>query len=112
MTPGGVTFAGGLTLSDNAEEGIARAQLASKDGIAQHQRRSASNLDDRAFTSLFAIVFVGLIAVWASATSPYLTYGSLLVATLGIILFGVLRVRRIQRIRAERERQVQQMQSG
>jgi len=99
-------------MSDNAEEGIARVQLAGKDGIAQHQKRSASNLNDRAFTSLFAIAFVGLIAVWASATSPYLTYGSLLAAMLGIILYGVLRVRRIQRIRAEQERQVQQMRSG
>lgn len=99
-------------MSDNAEEGIARVQLAGKDGIAQHQKRSASNLNDRAFTSLFAIAFVGLIAVWASATSPFLTYGSLLAAILGIILFGVLRVRRIQRLREERERQVQQMQAG
>jgi len=99
-------------MSDNAEEGIARVQLAGKDGVAQHQKRGASNLHDRTFTSLFAIAFVGLIAVWASAKSPYLTYGSLLVAILGIILYGVLRVRRIQRIRAEQERQVQQMQSG
>ena len=98
-------------MSGNAEEGIARVQLAGKDGVAQHQKRSASNLNDRAFTSLFAIAFVGLLAVWASATSPYLIYGSLLAAMLGIILFGVLRVRRIQNTRAERERQVQQIQS-
>jgi len=98
-------------MSDNAEEGIARAQLAGKDGIVEHQKRSASNLDDRAFTSLFVGAFIGLIAVWASATSPYLKYGSLLLGILGIILFGVSRVRRIQRLREERERQVQQMRS-
>ena len=98
-------------MSDNAEEGIARVQLAGKDGVAQHQKRSASNLNDRASTALFAIAFVGLIVVWASATSPYVTYGSLLVAVLGIILFGVLRVRRIQRTREERARQVEQMKS-
>ena len=51
-------------MSDNAEEGIARAQLAGKDGIEQHQKRSASNLDDHAFTSLFALAFVGLMVVW------------------------------------------------
>jgi hypothetical protein len=57
------------------------AQLAGKDGIQQHQKRSASNLDDRVFTSLLAVI-------------------------LGVILIEVLRVRRIQRIRQERERQV------
>ncbi len=96
----------------NAEEGIARAQLAGKAGVGEHQKRSASNLDDRTFTALFAIAFVGLAAVWATATSPYLIYGAPVAGFLGIILFGVLRVRRIQRLREERERQVQQMQSG
>jgi flagellar biogenesis protein FliO len=99
-------------MSDNAEEGIARAQLAGKDGIEQHQKTSASNLNDRTFTSLFALAFVGLVAIWASATSPYLIYGSVLTAILGVILFGVLRVRRILRVREERERQVRQMQSA
>jgi flagellar biogenesis protein FliO len=98
-------------MSGNAEEGIARAQLAGKDGVAEHQKTSASNLYDRLFTSLFALAFVGLMVVWASAKSPWLTYGSLFAAILGVILFGVLRVRRIQRLREERERQVRQMQA-
>ena len=99
-------------MSDNAEEGIMRAQLAGKDGVAQHQKTSASNLGDRIGTALFMNACVGLAVVWATATSPYLTYGSLLAGILGIVLFGVLRVRRIQRVREERERQVRQMQSG
>jgi hypothetical protein len=98
-------------MSDNAEEGIARAQLKGKDGIKQHQKTSAANLSDRTLTSLFALAFVGLVVVWASSTSPYLTYGSLLAAILGVILFGVLRVKQIERVRAERDRQVRQMQS-
>jgi len=99
-------------MSDNAEEGIMRAQLAGKDGVAQHQKTSASNLDDRVGTALFVIAFVGLAVVWATATSPLLTWGSLLAGILGIILFGVMRVRRIQRLREDRERQVEQMQSA
>jgi len=99
-------------MSDNAEEGIMRAQLAGKDGVAKHQKTSASNLGDRVGTALFMIAFVGLIVVWASATSPYVTYGSLAASILGVILYGVLRVRRIQRLKEERERQVRQMQSA
>jgi hypothetical protein len=99
-------------MGDNAEEGIMRAQLAAKDGVGQHQERSASNLGDRIFTSLFALGFVGLMVVWASATSPYLKYGSLVAGIIGVILFGVLRVRRIERVRNARERQVREMQSG
>ncbi len=107
-----VTFDGWMTMSGNAEEGIARTQLKGKDGIKEHQKTSAANLSDRTLTSLFALAFVGLIVIWASSTSPYLTYGSLLVAVLGVILYGVLRVRRIERVRTERERQVRQMQAG
>lgn len=99
-------------MSDNAEEGIMRAQLKGKDGIAQHQKTSTSNLGDRIFTSLFVLGFVGLLVVWAVATSPYLKYGSLVAGILGVVLFGVLRVRRIERVRQERERQVRQMQSA
>jgi hypothetical protein len=106
-----VTSEGGLTMAD-AEEAIARTQLAGKDGVAGHQKTSASNLNDRLVTSLFVLAFIGLVVVWASAKSPYLTWGSFVAAILGVILFGVLRVRRIERVREERKRQVQQMQTG
>jgi len=95
----------------NAEEGIAKTQLKGKGGVAEHQKTSAANLSDRTLTSLFALAFVGLMMVWASSTSPYVSYGSLVAAILGVILFGVLRVRRIEGLRAERARQVKQMQS-
>ena len=96
----------------NAEEGIARAQLSGKDGVAGHQKKSQKNLDDRLVAALFSLAFVGLMIVWATAKSPYLTYGSLVVGFLGVILFGVLRVRRIERIREERKIQAREFEAG
>ena len=99
-------------MSDNAEEGIARVQLGQKDGLQNHQARGTKNLDDRSFTSLFALAFLGLLVVWATASSPYLIYGSLAAAILVTLLYGVFRIKRIYRIREQRELQVNQMQSS
>ncbi|MDH3632607.1 MAG: hypothetical protein OER98_15905 [Gammaproteobacteria bacterium] len=98
-------------MGDNAEEGIARIQMAQKDGLQNYQKRSVLYLDDRILTALFALAFMGLIVVWATSTSPYITYGSLLASILIVIFWGVMRVKRIQRVRQEREQQVRQMQS-
>ena len=99
-------------MSGNAEEGIARVQLGQKDGLQKHQARGTKNLDDRTFTALFALAFLGLLVVWVTASSPYLIYGSFAVAILLTLLFGVLRVKRIHRTRAQRALQVKQMQSN
>lgn len=99
-------------MGDNAEEGIARVQLGQKDGLHKHQARGRKNLDDRAFTSLFALAFLGSLVVWATASSPYIIYGSFAAAILLTLLFGVLRIKRIQRIRAQRDLQVKEMQSN
>ena len=96
---------------ENAEEGIARIQMAQKDGLQNYQKRSVLYLDDRILTAIFALAFMGLIVVWATATSPYITYGSLLASILIVILWGVLRIKRIQQVREQRELQVRQMRS-
>ena len=96
---------------ENAEEGIARIQMAQKDGLQNYQKRSVLYLDDRILTAIFALAFMGLIVVWATSTSPYITYGSLLASILIVILWGVVRVKRIQKLREEREQQVRKMQS-
>ena len=98
-------------MSDNAEEGIARVQMAQKDGLQNYHKRSVLHLDDRILTAIFALVFLGLIVVWATATSPYIVYGSLVVSILMVILWGVVRVKRIQQIKEQRELQVKQTQS-
>ncbi|MDH3636223.1 MAG: hypothetical protein OES20_16110 [Gammaproteobacteria bacterium] len=99
-------------MSDNAEEGIARVQMAQKDGLQNYHKRSVLHLDDRILTAIFALAFLGLIVVWATATSPYIIYGSLVASILIVILWGVVRVKKIQQIKEQRELQVKQMQSG
>ena len=96
---------------ENAEEGIARLQMAQKDGLKNYQKRSVLYLDDRILTAIFALAFLGLVVVWATASSPYITYGSLVASILIVILWGVLRIKRIQKVREQRELQVRQMQS-
>ena len=98
-------------MTDNAEEGIARVQMAQKEGLREYHKRSVLNLDDRILTAVFALAFLGLMVVWATATSPYLLYGSLVAGILIIVLWGVVRAKRIQRIRELRALQVKQMQS-
>ena len=98
-------------MSDNAEEGIARVQMAQKDGLQDYHKRSVLNLNDRIMAAIFTLAFLGLIVVWATATSPYMVYGSLVAGIVRIILWGVVRIKRIQRIKEQRELQVKQMQS-
>jgi len=95
----------------NAEEGIARVQMAQKDGLQNYHKRSILYLDDRILTAIFVLAFMGLIVVWATATSPYIIYGSLVSSILIVIWWGVVRVKRIQRVEQQRELQVKQMQA-
>ena len=95
----------------NAEEGIARVQLAQKDGLSKRHKRGAANLDDRTSTALLALAFLGLIVVWVTASSPLVIYGSFAAAMVVTVLFGIVRIRRIQQVRKQRELQVKEAQS-
>jgi len=98
-------------MSENAEEAIARVQLAQKDGLKQVQKRGIENLDSRASTLLLALALLGLILVWATASSPYIIYGSFAALILIVILGGVIRIKRIEKLREQRELQVKEAQS-
>lgn len=98
-------------MSGNAEEGIARVQLAQKDGLSKRHKRGAANLDDRTSTALLALAFLGLIVVWVTASSPLIIYGSFAAAMLVTVLFGVIRIKRIQQVRKQRELQAKEAQS-
>lgn len=98
-------------MSGNAEEGIARVQLTQKDGLSKRHKRGAANLDDRTSTALLALAFLGLIVVWATASSPLIIYGSFAAAMLVTVLFGVIRIKRIQQVRKQRELQAKEAQS-
>ena len=102
----------------NAEQGIgqtqidaAKTQTGETDGLNKVQKWNIAYLDDRIFVYLGAIAFLGLLVVWATASSALVLYGSLGLVILLTILWGVARVNRNDRINAERARQVKAMQS-
>ena len=98
-------------MSDNAEEGIARTQVAaartgSAGGLNKHHAWNVAYLDERIVVLLLAMAVIGLAIVWASATSPLVLYGSLIGVILLTIVWGIARIKRIEAIRRERLRQV------
>ena len=102
----------------NAEEGIARTQIAAIKAhgtqgskLREHQEHSVAYLDERILAYVFAIAFIGLIVVWATTTSTLILYGSLVAVILLTILWGVARVKRIERTRQERTRQTKEWKS-
>ena len=106
-------------MSDNAEEGIARMQAAAVKArgtqgskLREHQTRTVGYLDDRIFTFIIAISFLSLIVLWATASSSLVLYGSFAAVILLTILWGLSRLKRIDRTRQERERQANNWQSG
>ena len=95
----------------NAEEGIARVQLAQKGGLKKLQKRGIDNLNSRVSTLLLAFAFLGLILVWATSSSPYIVYGSFAALILLVILGGVIQIKRIEKLRELRKLQANAVQS-
>ena len=96
----------------NAEHGIsqtqtaaARNKLAETGGLEKQQKWSIAYLDERVFYYAGIILFLGLLVVWATASSTLVLYGSLLAAIGFVVLWGVARVKRLDRVRQERAAQ-------
>ena len=103
----------------NEEQGIfqsqsraAREQLAGKDGLRELQRRSIFYLDERIYVYLLAPAVILLFAVWATAKSVLLLYGSFGLVILLTLLWGLARIRGIERRRLEREMQARTFEAG
>jgi hypothetical protein len=99
----------------NAEEGIARVQAAAAqakgaDGLQEFHKWNIAYLDERILVFVLAISFMGLIVLWATVKSALVLYGSLVGVILLTILWGVVHVKRIDRIRQERETQANSWQ--
>ena len=97
-------------MSDNAEEGIARAQARAAQaggaaGLDEFHKGSVSYLNERILTFLLIVGVVGLFVLWATAKSPWLLYGSLVAVIVLVILWGVARVRRRDAIERQRARE-------
>lgn len=104
-------------MSGNAEEGIARIQAATAQakgaaGLHEHHKWNIAYLDERILVFVLAIGFLGLVALWATTKSALLLYGSLVAVILLTILWGVVRIKSIERTRQERARQAKSWESG
>jgi len=102
----------------NAEEGIARTQAAAIKAqgtqggmLREHQEHIVAYLDERILIYVLAIAFMGLIVVWATTDSALILYGSFIAVILLTILWGVARVKRIDRTRQERAHQAKKWES-
>ena len=94
-------------MSDNAEAGIAKTQMASASGsqgeqLQQYQQRSIAYLDERIVAMLLALAIIGLVFVWTTASSALVLYGSLVGVLLLTVAWGVARVKGIERMRQQR----------
>lgn len=100
------------------EQGIAQAQIAAEQsrrarGETLHQGEDAASasLKERVLLYLGVIALVGLLVVWATASSRWVLYGSLAGAIGLTVLWGYLRLARNRRIEAMRARQVEALQA-
>lgn len=93
------------------EEAIAKAQMKGGAGIAERQKSGSIFLNERIFIYLGGIAFIGLCMVWATAKSGWILYGSFALLILLVILWGVARVKRIERVKQERAAQARAMQA-
>lgn len=86
---------------------IAAAQAQSKqgEGLQKHHKWNVANLDERIFFYIGTLAILGLLVLWLAVPSALVVYGSLAVIFLLMIVWGVVRIRRIDRIRKERELQ-------
>jgi hypothetical protein len=97
-------------MSDNAEIGIAKLQAANAQaggaaGLQKHHGGTIAYLDERVLIFILAIAMIGLLVLWATAKSPLLLYGSLIVVILLTLLWGYARIKGIERKRRERAQQ-------
>ena len=89
-----------------------REQIGCKDGMREVQRRGIFNLDERIYVYLLAAAVIGLFMTWATAKSALVLYGSFVLVIILTILWGIARVRGIERKRREREFEARAFEAG
>ncbi len=98
------------------EEAIAKVQAKAAeskgaDGLKKHHTWTIVDMDERIFVFVLLLAFIGLIGIWTMATSHLVLYGSLVVVFLLLILWGVVRIKRIQNVREQRAEQAKSWKS-
>ena len=99
-------------MSENAEEGIARAQAAAArskgaDGLTLHHAGTVSYLNERIIVFLIAIGVCAIMVLWATAKSALVLYGSFAAVIALVLLWGYARVKRIEAVKQARTQEAQ-----
>lgn len=99
-------------MAGNTEEAIARGQTeaAYTQGLQKHHKSTIVYLGERTFIYMFALAFIGLVIVWATSSSLYITYVLFSIIILITLIWGLVRLKKIHKIKLKRESQVKQMQ--
>lgn len=88
-----------------AQIAAAKAQSKQDDGLQKHHNWTIANLDEQLYFYIGMIVVFGLLVLCIAVPSALVAYGSLGVIILLTVVWGVARIRRIERVRKERELQ-------
>ncbi len=106
-------------MSDNAEEGIARAQAAAAKAnndcakaFTETHKRSIINLNERILVNVALILFIFLIIFWAITKSTIMFYLSMASMMLLAVLVGILKIRSIHGERSKRSEQATNWKSN
>ena len=103
----------------NEEEGIARVQAEAIKAkgtqgaeLQAHQNRGIAAINDRIVVFILVLAVMGLFVLWFTSSSPLLLYGSLIAVIALLVLWGLMRIKRIDRLREERAAQARNWESG
>ena len=100
-------------MDGNTEEAIARVQTeaAHTQGLQKHHKSTIVYLGERTFIYMFALAFICLVIVWTTTSSSYITYVLFSIVILTPLIWGLVRLKKIHKIKLKRELQVKEMQS-
>jgi hypothetical protein len=100
-------------MDGNTEEAIARVQTEAvhTQGIQEHHKSTIVYLGERTFIYMFALAFICLVIVWTTTSSSYITYVLFSIVILTPLIWGLVRLKKIHKIKLKRELQVKEMQS-
>ena len=99
-------------MAGNTEEAVARvqAEAANVQGVQKHHKSTLVYISERFFTYMFGIAFISLVIAWLTAPA-YITYLLSAVVILIALIWGLVRLKIIHKIKLKRELHVKEMYS-
>ena len=98
-------------MAGNTEEALARvqAEAANAQGVQKHHKSTLDYISERIFTYIFGIAFINLLIAWLTAPA-YIKYLLSAFFILIPLIWGLLSLKRIQKIKKKRDLQVKDIQ--